>query len=501
MGTPVQQPNEAFMSASAYRLTSQRIDLYCKVRLADLLPQDDLDRLRDYLDDCLTRNLFPPYRGRAIDIGLIADAAGIEPHVLASARAQIQPICDAICRALADQPLTSPASKQEPRRRTRPAPSAATTADREPSSALRAKPGPKPRPIEEHPEPLWTEWEDRDDFASALALHITRHGETVGRLARAITATGVFLDRITLDKWVKGTSSPSSLTSLQALDQIEHRYRLPAGSLRAKLPRSGRAARGNVLDDIPRPERRRLAWHLPEDFSRKPIVEQEEILTWVRTTIISGTTDYRRYQAAAQRQRFAVRFTGLDGARRRTKRAAASPNSSPLHPRFAPAANANDEDTEPGMVVDAPARLQREMTDLLRFKTATLTAFGLRRSGVWNPETASQKVEHFGLMFGAFAASPAGEIRGHGVELSALTFAMLLFPRVWDWYLQWREERRGFYTRWELDLLAVGLSLLQKETGWIRQMPRLGDHLVPISGLVTEDDIAVARADWNGAST
>lgn len=26
---------------------------------------------------------------------------------------------------------------------------------------------------------------------------------------------------------------------------------------------------------------------------------------------------------------------------------------------------------------------------------------------------------------------------------------MIVFPQVRDWYLQWREQRRGIYTRWE----------------------------------------------------
>lgn len=58
-----------------------------------------------------------------------------------------------------------------------------------------------------------------------------------------------------------------------------------------------------------------------------------------------------------------------------------------------------------------------EMVDLIRFKTSTLTAIGFQRNGVWYEETASQKVEHFGLMFGALAASPTGIVKGRGVLL------------------------------------------------------------------------------------
>lgn len=73
-------------------------------------------------------------------------------------------------------------------------------------------------------------------------------------------------------------------------------------------------------------------------------------------------------------------------------------------------------------------------------KTATLT--GLQRNGVWGEETASQKVEHLGLMLGALAAHPRGPVRGYGVPLQHLTFGLLVFPSIWDWYVQWREKRR-----------------------------------------------------------
>ena len=66
----------------------------------------------------------------------------------------------------------------------------------------------------------------------------------------------------------------------------------------------------------------------------------------------------------------------------------------------------------------ADASLAMEMADLIRFKTSTLTAIGFQRNGVWGEETASQKIEHLGLMFGALAASPAGIVKGRGGHLN-----------------------------------------------------------------------------------
>jgi hypothetical protein len=49
---------------------------------------------------------------------------------------------------------------------------------------------------------------------------------------------------------------------------------------------------------------------------------------------------------------------------------------------------------------------------------------------------------------------------------------MLIFPAVWDWYVQWREHRRGFYTRWEVDMLRLGLALTRAGYGKTRSLRR-----------------------------
>lgn len=121
--------------------------------------------------------------------------------------------------------------------------------------------------------------------------------------------------------------------------------------------------------------------------------EQGEILNWVREVVISGSTEYRRYQFAAAKRRYALRFKGL-GLEPTTGRHARN-----------------------SALVDAPPQLLREMSEIVRFNTSHLTAVGLRRNGVWNAETASQKVEHFALMFGALGSDPQGDVAGHGVSL------------------------------------------------------------------------------------
>lgn len=322
-----------------------------------------------------------------------------------------------------------------------------------------------------------------------------RHGDSYWHLHRAVVRDDEKLDHSTIRHWLQGSKAPRSVASMEALSRIERRYRLPAGYFKAKLPHQTRSTSGYVLDDIAPAERRRLAWHLPDDFNARPRQEQEEILEWVQRVIVRGSTDYRRFQAAAMKQRYAIRFPGITYGQ-----------SEAADERYRSRYDEQDEDsisfTDPDLrsgVIDAPPVLAMEMAELIRFKTATLTAFGLQRNGVWGEETASQKVEHLGLMLGALAAHPRGPVRGYGVPLQHLTFGLLVFPSIWDWYVQWRERRRGFYTAWEVDMLRISLALTRRETGWLRQHPRLGSRLRPIEGLVTQADIDRACADWDDA--
>ncbi len=269
---------------------------------------------------------------------------------------------------------------------------------------------------------------------------------------------------------------------MEILLRIERRYQLPEGYFKTKLPHQGRASTGHHLPGIAASERRRIAWHLPDDFDQRPRAERDAIVKWVRTVVISGTTDYRRFQAEALKHRYAVRFPDLKQA----------------FPADEELIVESDPDLTSGTIA-APRRLASEMASLVSFKSTTLAAIGYQRNGVWNEETSAQKVEHLGLMFGALAAQPRGPIAGFGVPLAKLTFAILVFPAVWDWYVQWRERRRGFYTSWEAEMLRLGLALTRRGTGWLRQHPALAERLQPIPPLVSASDISEAQADWSAA--
>jgi integrase len=98
-------------------------------------------------------------------------------------------------------------------------------------------------------------------------------------------------------------------------------------------------------------------------------------------------------------------------------------------------------------------------------------------------------------MFGAMTAAPDGPVAGMGLPAKDLTFGMLAFPQIWDWYLNWRLRRRGFFTTWEVDMLRLGMALCRRQTGWLSQSPDLANHLCS-GGPISDDDIERARLDW-----
>ncbi|MGV0908423.1 hypothetical protein [Martelella sp. FOR1707] len=486
----------------------QKISKFCEVRIAPVATKRTLEKIKSYLTSLVTYRKSPPLRNGRIDWAAVIDGCGIEDEISADLKKQFRIALDAITRWLGAPALSEDGQAPKPRVRqgnaARDASSVKgsstrkhrrTTASLSQPEPTRVSRGPKPKPIHEFPEPLFDAAHDPDGFQEALAYQMRRFGENYWQLYRAIVRLDETFDHKTMLSWFEGKSVPRSVTSFRILSRIEKRYRLPEGYFKAKLPHQNRSLHGHDLGDISPAERRRIAVHLPDDFSSLPFSKREEIVDWVRRVIISGTTDYRRYQAKASKQRYAIRFPGVTyggGSLSPREHSLAENIHNTVVQSF------EDPDLLSG-VVDAPPRLAMEMADLIRFKTSTLTAIGLQRNGVWGEETASQKIEHLGLMFGALAASPAGIVKGRGVPLSQLTFGLLIFPGVWDWYLQWREQRRGFYTKWEEDMLMVAQSLTRSEVGWIRQHPELLQKVRPIEGLIAPEEIAFASRDWHGA--
>ncbi|WP_184345214.1 hypothetical protein [Rhizobium sp. N122] len=490
------------------RQFQRKISEFCELRIAPIASRRVLENIRPYMAGLIIYRKSPPLLNGHIDWTTIGQACGIEAELTAELKKQLRPGVDTIIRWLGGPPAVEEQRPSKPTARPKkmaPARKAASVpSTREPQRATvngtfapstSVPRGPAPKPISPCPEPLFEATEDPASFQHALVYHMRRFGDTYWQLFRAVVHLNETFDNKTLLSWIQGDRMPRSVASFNILRRIERRYRLSEGYFKEKLPHQARSLYGHELGDIGPAERRRISMHLPDDFSSLPFSKREEILDWVRRVIISGSTEYRRYQAAASKQRYAIRFPGATyggsflSSRSLVSAAGANQNV---------AAELDDPDLLSG-IVDAPPRLAMEMADLIRFKTSTLTAIGFQRNGVWGEETATQKIEHLGLMFGALAASPNGVVKGFGVPVSQLSFGLLIFPGVWDWYLQWREQRRGFYTKWEEDMLMVAQALSRADVGWIRQHPELLRNVRPIAGLIEQEEIDFSARDWHGA--
>jgi hypothetical protein len=463
---------------------ARMISDYVRIRGPRVLPPREVEQLRMYMIDLFRRGEPPPAHGRGLDWRQIAISCGVDEDLMNGARDELRSGFEALRRELRKRPVPiSRSRKVAPSPRpAAPVSALAPTSASAPRTPLISDPMPAarrrgrpPAGVVEFPAPTEGAWIDPPAFHEALDLHMRRHGDTPYRLSRALQEKGHWLNTSTLRMWRCGKKAPLHRDSLEVLVCLEKRYGLPPGYFKARLPHPSRATKGLEIPGIGAAERRRLAWHLPDDFDQRPAAEREEILEWVRRVVVSGSTDYRRYQATAMKTRFSIRFPGLQAVR---------------------TGIATTVDPDRTRIIAAPEPLASEMADLIGFKTSTLTALGYRRRGVWGPETASQKLEHFGLLFGALAAAPQGPVRGFGLPLEDLTFGLLVMPKVWDWYLRWREKRRGFYTAWEVDMLSIAVALTSAETGWLTQSQHLAQRLRPIPGLLSEAEATTAREDW-----
>ena len=299
-------------------ITERMISDFCRKRVAPHLLPVHTEALRKFLIVSVDTGVGVPRYAGKYDWTAMGMLTNVPAEMLLGAGRHITPLLDAIGRSVTRAPRraaikTQTTVRPPPVKAARPNGNLNVTdrADHVLSGKVERKPDAVAattsrqkrqytrRPIVEFPKPLWTEWADVDGFADALNLHIRRHGDSVRHLFYAVAKEDKATNHRTLMKWATGELTPRSIQSLEVLARIERRYRLPAGYFKAKLPYLGRARTGHVLEDFTPAERRRLAWHLPDDFNARSPAEQDEILDWVNRVIISGSTDYRAFQAAA----------------------------------------------------------------------------------------------------------------------------------------------------------------------------------------------------------
>ncbi|WP_157070222.1 hypothetical protein [Aureimonas frigidaquae] len=316
-------------------------------------------------------------------------------------------------------------------------------------------------------------------FAVAVREQLRVRGHFASKVAAEMAKDGHPGPRAdTIYRWLAGRTLPSSAKSVDFTLRVEQHFGLARYELTDLLPRDVRLYARNRAEMSYR-EVHTLAWHLPDDFDRRPRKDRTQILEWVRSTVFHQQTEYRRYVGEMRDKPFSLRFENIPLNYR--------PTTDPQKSRRSP------------LVRDAPQALQQEMQSLLAFRTSAFAPVGLERLGRWKSATAAHHAGNFSRFFGALSADPASPASGAGLPLEAMTFALCLSPELCDWYLNWRERRRGFYGTNEFSLLIAINGLLQPRTGWLYQSPGLAKALRPIDGFITPDQIADIASDWHGA--
>jgi hypothetical protein len=335
-------------------------------------------------------------------------------------------------------------------------------------------PGPKPKPIRQFPPAIKGKWKDPIKFSSAFGLQMRRHGDTPWSLWKAIVRPGDGLTPSLIRCWRRGTRKPSHASSLEILERIEARYRLPDNYFAEKLLIDvARWASRKHHERFSGAQTRVLRWHLPDDFVEQSFKKQQEILQWVRENVLTEGSRYSRYMSEIYGSTFALRFSLSENLK----------SATPTDRR--------------ARRISAPLRLDRELKQLVKFKTEPFSNFRKLRGARWNEGTVELKLRQYGLMFGAIHAPSDSKSGGLGMPLSGLTFGLLVFPGMWDWFLKWREQRRGFFINGEADMLFGLAMLTSRHTGWLRQNPQVLEGIRPYGSQIARRDITRAKNDWD----
>jgi len=315
-------------------------------------------------------------------------------------------------------------------------------------------------------------------FPESLIYCMQQRGDTTSTLLAAIGADPKLHQTVWL--WLKGRAAPRHHKSFRLLALAEKRYKLPDRFFRSQL-QGDLTARAIVTGKMSAKDKYVADLHLPDDFNERTPEQQDEIISWIKENVLSATTNYGKFLSQTANDRYAVLFPTVLRAR-----------------KYTPAISLPKLPNILGNL-KAPPALADEMHGLIRFHTTSLSPTGFKRIRPWKRQTVISHVRNFGIMFGALCASPGSTVAGMGIPITKLTFGLMVFPQFWDWLLQWRERRRGFFTVAERSTLYVAIGFTRKITGWLRQHPGLADRLKPIERLVTAEQIRIARADWNAA--
>jgi hypothetical protein len=272
---------------------------------------------------------------------------------------------------------------------------------------------------------------------------------------------------LTISAWCRGRHTPS-LLNIKPLGRMEKLFKISEGTLVSKISgwRCGRRFRLSELPPFLQQEPKlfhQIRCHLPDNFSILPLERQKQIVESIHRDILRGNDDY------TQRLMILCRL--------------------------------------PYRLKEWPGLLRAEVDSLAHFKMDQRPPLGMRRNGIWRPASKEKFEDSIAYFYGALCLpTDASDVRIRGLGLtvteSQLTLALICCPKLVDWYIRFRCEARSQYTSYATGLLKTFISILRRETGWLRQSPHLAARLRPFVvddiHYVPQDLVSRAQTDWHG---
>lgn len=281
----------------------------------------------------------------------------------------------------------------------------------------------------------------------------------IGRLLPSNQASAVA-------SWANGRRTPS-IGSLSSIYKIEDFFNLPRNTLASKAVFDGRSGIKAALErgGFPRPAGESLSFlakYLPPDFPTLPVDEQRRLVTAANDHILQNKSEFRLWSITMLTKSFRLKIESLTSGTR------------------------------------------KEIDNLIDYKTAIIPPTGYRRSdnGQWRQSTPSCTgtigiFKHCAERIFGVLTIPR-EYMGGGLRIEQLTIAHFALPAVWRLYFNYIEKRNGKNPVSSIfPELAMVYPWLDAKYGWIAQSAWLADRLEPIEGIITEQEVALAKTNWH----
>lgn len=304
------------------------------------------------------------------------------------------------------------------------------------------------------------------DFPSAIKFLVKKSGTSYFELDKLNPNRNTF-GGATLAAWVKQQKYPT-LKLLPFIHKVEEYFYLPKDTLASKIlfnPQTGNAAalRKGQFPEISNRNVKPIAKLLPINFQSLPVAEQKALVAAASEVINQNTNEFRQEQLTIRAKQYRIPWKKL------------------------------------------PLEVTDEIDKLIEFKTSDFTPAGYKHGKSrdrWkeHPDgrgSADMFKNNIRGLFGILTSSK--ENHGGAVKPEQLSIALIALPGTWRIYRDFMKERhRRFPASTAVRHGGYTSNLTNPEYGWITQSPWLAERLQPIAGLLTEEEVTQAKADWKG---